>query len=55
MIYRGKQDTDVDRASEEQFERVEAIMFTGTIVTDKEGKPLRDTETALVFIEDDGC
>ena len=55
MIYDGMRSADVNRALDEQFDRVEHMMFTNTIMTDATGNPLRDPETGLVMVEEDGC
>lgn len=54
-IYDGLRDTDIQRALEEEFNRVENMMFIRTIKTDKEGEIKRDEETGEVEVEDDGC
>jgi len=46
MIYDGLDEADVDRALDEQFERIEHMMFTHTRKTEPDG---------TVSIEDDGC
>lgn len=55
QIYAGMKDRDVARALEEQFDRLDTMMFTGTIVTDPQGQPVRDQETGGVLVENDGC
>jgi hypothetical protein len=55
MIYDGMRDRDVQRALHEQFDRVEAMMFTGTVVTDEKGEPARDEKTGKIIVENDGC
>lgn len=55
MIYDGVTDKTVDRALDEHFDRIGALMFTRTIVTDDTGNPLRDPETNEIVVEEDGC
>ena len=55
QIYSGMKDSDVARALDEQFKRIDAMMFTGTIVTDPEGEPVKDPQTGEALVENDGC
>jgi hypothetical protein len=55
MIYDGLYSAEVNQAMEQQFDRIEHMMFTNTIMTDEAGKPLRDPKTGLVMVEEDGC
>ena len=55
MIYDGMHTADIQRAMDEEFDRVENMMFTNTIVTDPAGKPMTDPQTGLVMVEEEGC
>jgi hypothetical protein len=55
MIYSGLRDTDVRRALDEQWDRVESMMFIRTIVTRPSGRILRDSETGYPVVGDDDC
>ena len=55
MIYDGLTDTQVDRAMDSHFDRIQSMMFVRTIVTDSRGKILTNEKTGDVMVEDDGC
>ena len=55
QIYAGLRDVDVARAMNEQFDRIEYMLFTGTIITDASGEVLTDPETGEVLVENDDC
>jgi hypothetical protein len=55
MIYDGMTRTQVARAMDSQFDRIESMMFVRTIATDSKGEILRNEETGDVVVEDDGC
>jgi hypothetical protein len=54
-IYDGLTDVDVQRALNEEFDRVEHMMFIRTKKTDAKGELKRDAQTGAVEYEDDGC
>ncbi len=54
FIYDGLRDTDVERALQNEFERIGSMMFVRTVITDRSGAPLRD-ETGGYVTEDDDC
>jgi hypothetical protein len=55
MIYHGLKDVQVAEAMDQHFDRIEHMMFTGTVVTDGQGEALIDEKTGEARVEDDGC
>jgi len=55
MIYDGMTDAQIEQAMDTHFERIESMMFVGTVRTDEQGEVVRDTQTGVVLVEDDGC
>jgi len=54
-IYEDLRDIDVERAMDQDFDRVENMMFIRTRKTDGTGKIERDQDTGEDIVEDDGC
>jgi hypothetical protein len=54
-IYDGLRDIDVEGAMDEQYQRIENMMFIRQKKTDQQGEPLKDPTTGEVEVEDDGC
>lgn len=55
VIYDHLKSSDIERAFDEQFDRIESMMFVSTVLTDESDQPLRDQETGAYMVEDDGC
>lgn len=55
MIYDGLTDRQVAAAMDRHFNRIQSMMFTGIVVTDKSGKPQTDSATGEIVTENDGC
>ena len=55
FIYHGLKDFEVDRAMDEQFDRIQNIMTANIIITDGKGRPRHNPKTGAVLTEDDGC
>ena len=55
MIYHGLKDVQVAQAMEQQFNRIDYMMFTGTVITDSRREAVIDPETGSARVEDDGC
>jgi len=54
-IYDGLRNLDIDHAMDQEFARIENLMFVRTKKTDQTGKVLKSPETGADIVEDDGC
>ena len=54
-VYEGLRDTDVERALDEEFKRVQNMMFIRVKPTDADGKTRKDPTTGAAYVQDDGC
>lgn len=54
-IYEGLRDMDVERAMEDEFKRVENMMFIRTKKTTETGETAKDPGTGTAIVHDDGC
>lgn len=54
-IYDGLRDSTVQRAMDEAFDRIESMMFIRTEKTDESGEVVKDPETGVAVVQDDGC
>jgi hypothetical protein len=55
VIYDGLTDVTVNQALDQNFDRIQNMMFTRTVVTDENGEPKVDPATGENVVEDDGC
>jgi len=55
VIYDGLTDVTVNQALDQNFDRIQNMMFTRTVVTDENGEPKVDPATGNIVREDDGC
>jgi hypothetical protein len=54
-IYDGLPDKVVEEAVDEEFDRIENMMFIRTKKTNPDGSVRKDPKTGQVQVEDDGC
>ncbi len=54
-IYDGLTDKTVNKAMDNQPERIESMMFVNTKITDERGNLMRNPETGEILEEDDDC
>ena len=54
-IFDGVSDADIARAMDEEFARVQSMMFIRVKKTNENGEVLKNPDTGTVVVQDDGC
>lgn len=54
-IYDGLTEREVDTALDNQFHRIQSMMFVGTVKTDESGNPMEDPKSGTYIQESGGC
>ncbi|MCU0936341.1 MAG: hypothetical protein MUF66_09790 [Gammaproteobacteria bacterium] len=54
FIYENLKDTEVKAALDANFDRIEHMMFIGTVKTDERGEVQKDPSTSAPVLEDNG-
>ncbi|MGA7181419.1 MAG: hypothetical protein WBX11_17790 [Thiobacillaceae bacterium] len=54
-IYDDLTDREVDQALDNNFQRIESMMFVGTVKTDEQGDPVINSATGQPMQESGGC
>jgi hypothetical protein len=55
FIFEGMLASDIDKAMQTQFDRIDSMMFIRTIPTDDNGQPKKNPSTGKVLVLDDDC
>jgi len=55
FIYNGMKSSDIDKAMDSAFDRIQNMMFINTIRTNDKGEPQIDPFTDKPVVDDDGC
>lgn len=54
-IYESLTTADISRAMDQEFDRVDSMMFIRVQVADDKGEVIKDPDTGDAMVQDDGC
>lgn len=55
FIYKGMKSSDIDKAMDKAFDRIQYMMFINTVHANNQGEPQRDPVSNEPIVDDDGC